>query len=901
MNILSKIILVFSSLAIMSFLIFVTYITNTISSSSEPYYESVQSSKNVIEKIGIYDMVIFSSGSIVANNDIVTIEKPWLYLFDLKEPNKSYLIKWEWFDLTTNWPWSFIINNIDSKKNMIFSLSNLLSIDLKNKKTGDFITNIDLYPHMYFVFNPLKNIFVKNWDLLKISQTFTLKYFYEQITKDWIVSENFLNIASLKNKDSKAQIINTLSIIKEEYIKQNKIIDKFVDSNFSNIPGENLINKYRFIFINPSKQSNYYKNIVLRDIARLLVEKNENINVINSIFTNLAKLEELSKDDAREIKDIINFYYYSVISSNKPIITKNSFSTLLNRINEINLRQTELSINYLEKIFFEYDYLNNEEFYKNISIFKEKYINKKDISEIDNVDYLIFFLENILITSEFSSSNFEDLITIFENYVEISDKFYSFSDDKVKRTWLFTNSKILNKFVDTLEKKYFEEERNSSLLLELQKDTQINKNYILTLEENIINIINIFKNYKEILNPTKDNKDKFIIDLYSSLETKFTEYFSALKNYEEYLVKYDESKRELLETNSINEDSNNLSLSTNNAIKYLENFNWIQIKNVEIDIMDYNYCLDPSIENQNLSVELPYCYKIDNINILNKNISFLLHPSEKNKIDEIYVDSVSQKGSYKLDEIKVYLDNKKLAETKNKEKYDFVNFLVNTFWDKDIEEEVLAWDNNAEWEKEVEEDVVVKLFKRNKLLSDNGDFANLEWFLDIEYNDISVTKKGEEYLTYLDWVTFNINLNNNSYFYGEFSSDYNFSPNHSFINPKFKLINKKTKLDLLFWNHIEISWEYKVNSISEEVKDLFFYYENINFIVNSIKEKFKKTEIKIVYYKDLDKLGFTTDYNWSELSVELYNWYITKVEYKDENRINSKIPYIQINNIFNNF
>jgi hypothetical protein len=95
------------------------------------------------------------------------------------------------------------VNNINPKQNLIFSLSTLLDLKLKNIKTNSHITDIDLYPHTYLAFNPLKNIFVKNSDLLKISQIFTLEYFNEQITNKDNLSEKFLDIISLKQDNEK--------------------------------------------------------------------------------------------------------------------------------------------------------------------------------------------------------------------------------------------------------------------------------------------------------------------------------------------------------------------------------------------------------------------------------------------------------------------------------------------------------------------------------------------------------------------------------------------------------------------------------------------------------------------------------------------------------------------------
>jgi len=60
--------------------------------------------------------------------------------------------------------------------------------------------------------------------------------------------------------------------------------------------------------------------------------------------------------------------------------------------------------------------------------------------------------------------------------------------------------------------------------------------------------------------------------------------------------------------------------------------------------MDYNYCLDPTPENEilNVKVEIPYCYKVENLNIDSNDISFILYPLEKNKIEEIIINDIAK-------------------------------------------------------------------------------------------------------------------------------------------------------------------------------------------------------------------------------------------------------------------
>ena len=929
MNILSKIILILISIWIFVFLIFVTYITNSFSNLEKINYINTKIGlfeinkiaeqdieKILVQQLNISDKVIFNTWSIETKDyswSTIIIVTPWIYLFDLREINSNYIIKWEWFEINNKWPWTFFINNLNSRKNIIFSVNTLTNLNLKHYKTNEDITSIDLYPHTYLIFNPQKNIFVKNSDLLKIFQTFTLWYFNEQIINKDEMSETFLDLISLKNEDYKKWINNSILLIKQEYIEETKNINSFIKASIGTIPGENFINKYSSLFINPNKKSIYYKNIIIKNLHDLIKENNLNKNAVQLIVTNINLLEEIDKQWAKEIKDVITYYYWSVIKSNKELNTILNFSELISKINNKNFNFNFNSLIYLEKIFFKYDYLENTSFYNEISNFWQDYFDdlnidikwtdnsKLSINDMGKVDSMLFFLENILLTSDFASLNLDtkDLIIIFNNYIDIANSFYSYSDEKIKRTWLFTNSKILNKFVNILEEKYFLKERNENSLLIINDETIINKNDILLLEENINKIFNFYNDYKRELKE-ENNKDKFVIKLYSNLNEKYKEYFAALKNYPEYLVKYDKSKKDLLYINTINESDNILVLSLNHAKDYLQAFNWVQINNSTIiTLMDYNYCLNPSIENEKWPVEVPYCYKIDNLNIDYNNASFLLHPFEKNKIDEIYVENEIKVWSYKLDDIEVGLFEKMKTGTKDKDKYNFKNFLIDTFWQKSIPNSNKQIAVNT-IENELVEDPVIKIFKRNKLFWETWDFVDLVWFIDINYKDLIVEKIGEEYSININHWIFNLVSWKNNTFYWEFKSEYNFSPNHSFINPEIKLIDKKNKNNLLLWNSIYIIWQYKVNTIEEELKDFFENYDSINYIINTTSQDLRETNIKITYIKSSNKINFEIPYKWKMIYITLLNWNITEAKYNNDDKLKSITPYINLSTILNN-
>ncbi len=950
MNIISKISFVLISICLISFLLFVTY-----SSSENTYYKNneiwlfelknneiwlfelknneinkVSSSGSetiFIKKITSTDRIFFSNWNVKIENNNWFINiyiTPWFYIFDFKKINSNYKIIWDWFNINNKWPGLFIVNNLDKEKNIIFSLNWLIDLTLKNIKTNENLTSIDLYPHNYLIFNPLKNIFIKNADLLKISQTSILWYFEKQIAITEDIPKDFIDLVSLQDLDYEKIIKKVILYIKNENIKNTEIYDKMIKSSLSKLPGEDLILKYLKMFINPSKKNIFYKNAIIRNINSLLLNKDIDPETINKIIDNAKILEENDEKWLNEVKNIILYYNYVVLNSNSNINTKINLFSLLSILNKENFSLDFKSLISLRKTFFEYDFIWNKSFYKEISSFRKEYfkdldtnlkwesINRYSIEQMEKTDYFLFFIENILISADFNSSNIDtkDLIVIFNDYVNISNSFYVSNDEKIKRTWLFKYSILLNNFINILQNRYFSENRNNNLLLELKENIKIIDEDIILLEKNINEIIDFFEKNKTVLKTEINTKDRILAQQYLIIEEKFKEYFSALKNYKEYIIKYDKNKNDLLKSSTINEKEDNIVLSEKIAKEYLNKFNWVSLKLSTIKIMDYNYCVYPTKENEFLNVEIPYCYKIEDLNIIwdnyIKNISFILHPFEKNKINEIYddmyADNEKKYWSYKLDEVKIILDEKFKVATKDKDRYDFNNFLINTFW-KNIDIETDTNTNNIDKIDRIEliEDNVVKIFKRNKLFWDTWDFSVLNWFLDINYNDVIVERENNWWYSILikKWI-FNINLWKNSFFYWIFSSNYNFSDNHSFINPELKLIDKKTENKLLFWNTIFVKWEYGVNKIQDEIKSLFEKYSEINFIVNSIKNTLNESEIKITYFKNLNQVDFETIYKWQNLKIKLFNWKIIDFRYNNKNYLTQKVEYMDIVQILNN-
>jgi hypothetical protein len=137
----------------------------------------------------------------------------------------------------------------------------------------------------------------------------------------------------------------------------------------------------------------------------------------------------------------------------------------------------------------------------------------------------------------------------------------------------------------------------------------------------------------------------------------------------------------------------------------------------------------------------------------------------------------------------------------------------------------------------LEEDKVIREFKRSKLLSENWDFGVLKDILKIKYNDLIVERVNDKYNINILKGSFNINTNINNKtknWRWYISSEYNFSPNHSFKNLKIKILDD---------NYIE--------------EEIFLYWGNSILIKQDLKIKdFKKTLEEIFEKIEIEKKGF---------------------------------------------
>jgi len=475
----------------------------------------------------------------------------------------------------------------------------------------------------------------------------------------------------------------------------------------------------------------------------------------------------------------------------------------------------------------------------------------------------------------------EDIIKIFNSYADLSIWYYDINDDTRVITWLREYIDILKSISSEIQKNFFN--INDKKLLELKKTVNINTQEIEKLEKNTKKIISFYNKNKEWIADTPRNKGlKWYFEL---IESDFNKYFLAIKDYNTYIATYDKASKDLIQWETVNQwNSEDLSLSEEKAVEYLKQFNMLDLSDIDISIQNWNYCQNPKEELKDQELYDPYCYLIENLWIWRGvKLSFLLSPYEYNNISNFIInwDPNINRWSYKLDNEKISLEERiQTAETsEDAEKFKFENFFLLTF----NPGEETNNQNNQEFiddNEEIQESAIVRVFKRNKLLWENWDFKNLNWFLNILYDDIEVTEAWEN----IAEENYKVYINNSKFSYSEknikmywkVSWEYNFLPNHSFINPIIEFTDQNWN-PLLNGNKIELTWVYPVVEIKSEMIKFFDKYQSLNTIVMNLNNKFYQREFDIKYQNDKDALYIKNDdiymvTQWNIIKVFRYQW-----------------------------
>lgn len=697
--------------------------------------------ESYVDRINYIDKVYFSTQNyakkVVNNNITFLIWSGWIYIFDLYDLTNNYSINGTVFKINPKSPWKIFVDNRDLKNIKIFSFDAIFDVSLISEWKE--MTNISLYTKMYLWFNASRNKFLKNADLLKIENISNIFYLKENILN----TNNNINYLFLRKLNSKndSLVVNFLNNFfyfaysKEEINKYNEWTLKLFSNSW--ITWFDYINRYFILFFNDQKKIIYYKKVVINNLNKLF-KKNENLNK-EDILNSLEMLKSLDINEYNTFKNILYYYYDNLLKINSieyidktflfsEIISKDKefsqfkllkSSFFLNKVYSL-INNKIYTINYLQSNLLDFLKYYLEE--NQIKIENKYTINIKDEKVVIKIDYLLFFIKNILLynLNLSDSKNHQNIFNIFRIYNNLNQNVNKIKKFQNSERLIVENFLIMDKLLKEVKKSFFGNQLNDNWLLILLQKVELNPETILVLNETIKGFFDFYKSKNKFLSI----KNYIYNDKYNQSNIQYTEYYNALNNYPGYLIKYDKVSSDLLDTKTIAEDKSEIILSQANLLSYLNIFEWLDFSNMTFSInKDY--------------------YKIDNLNINWEIFSFYLYPLEFYRIDNIVKSWEELTASYELSSIKHDWDIEfKDADDELKDKFDFRKFFINIFFTTyDIKKEIFVLEND--WNQD--EDRIIWMFKRDKLVGDRWEFTSLKWLLDIKYKDIIVTLNNDIY------------------------------------------------------------------------------------------------------------------------------------------------------------
>ena len=823
-----------------------------------------------------------SSGSL----ESIDLKKSGVFLLDINDLSKNYKISHKWFIIEPLSVWRIFIDTNDSKNILILSKDSTFRLSFKDIRNGSVLTKSYFFPHEFIKFNPLKNLSLKNADFLRVTTVSSAWYIKDRLISDFWISDSLSRLASIEST-------SFLKLVFKDFASRDSLNTKNYNDLKSislwEFPWKDMIEKYISFFYNDSKKTVYYKNNILVLIDKLFRSKTHEKPTIDDLVLYLNKLRELDSQEYDNILRIISYYdkVVSLENTSNSIESKLNFSYLKDSLNGLKIKVYEdKSLISLSSLYSLFDSWNKSFSLKDFDLFVNSFLkslsvnienNKIFVSDMDNslfIDYFTYFFKNLLVSNlslkqDFSVQDIDSNLKLINKYMLLSDFIYFNDSDLRKKTWLYENLEFSKKLSVFLRLNFFEKDRSKEWLLVLRSDNSLSNSSLKFLEKNIEKVIDNFTTNRDLIS----NREKDIID-YEKMKLEFPEYFLALFSYDKYSLEYDIIKKNLLDIDTINESESN-ELTEKDFINYISSFNWLDLSSVKVEIVE------------------GYYFEVSNLFINWLSFSFNLYPYDSNTIEDINIYwnwIISEKerikiwrNSYNLDFIKESLLKKTREYTwEDKYKYDFKNFFVNTFFTEN-KDDVADSSNNNNDDNNLEEDKFVVVFKKNKLLWDSWEFSSIKDTLDVKYNDIKVTRNGNNYETYLDKVLFTVDVTDVSKkrFNWELSSDYILtSENHDFKNIRLKVYDRYTENEwtkfLIWWNYINLIWTVIISELENELYNIFKDFNNIFIVYDKVKSNLSITDLDIKHYVSSGNTKFSLNYDNSSLVIQL-SW--DEIEY----------------------
>lgn len=798
-------------------------------------------------------------------NDTTIVLQQWEFLIDTRDVHVPYSFENTYFTINPIGIGSVYIDMSDSRAYNITSLNSILAVTLHDVSSKEEITEIYLYPHMSLTFNPTRNKFMKQADLIRVSSVFDIDY----DTQPFFV-EN-------RSQDLSVFFQNVSDILVQQQVYHRQQVSNIDSFEVWSFPGVKYIQQYYNIFVNEEKKKIYYKNMVLDNILQLTQSPTKNTLLIEQVYENIQKLESYPQE-LQEVRDILDYIYLSVSHSydqrhTYPKINLSYLQQKLKGKNNSDFSSDYISSYILDSLYREYDYTNVYS-YRTLNSFFQEYIQELSVdiqtletsesSDLAYLEYFSFFIENIILsrfeaTLENASGdlliwkNLDDILQVMQGYISLNNTIYSASNSAKALSLIYRYINVLQNLEQFLWRTFFLPERNIDALLVKNSQNIITQTVLRLFQENTDQILDFYTQGKRFLD-TQKQRDIFITQEYEDMLQIFPEYFSALENYESYVFNYNTEKRNLLDVETFS-DNRNIVLSRDNFLEYMSQFRLLSLDSLQLEIVDDIY------------------YKASGIFIEGKEFSFHLYPFTDNQIDTITINGTAINSSYKLDNIEfLWAERIQGISGDEKDTYDFSLFFSNTF----LVENTVNPDIFVVEKSTIQEDPVIIVFKRDRLLWRNGEFSPVQDFLNIQYEDLNVVEGNSWYDISLENTV--ASLSSFADFWSArdlsayFSSDYILSSTkHQFRDIVLDLFIQTNQIQTFPLENIPIEFigSIDLQDLEKVLTEFVASYQNLVYTYNVIQREFSLENISIKYSIFNSKLTIKFDYNNEKITIEI--------------------------------
>ncbi|MCH2188202.1 hypothetical protein MK079_00030 [Candidatus Gracilibacteria bacterium] len=784
------------------------------------------------------------------------------YTFWINDIAPNYVVSLPSSQILLNTPGIVNIEIEDENNISVTSVNSVAQMDFLNNE-GEVMQSIWLPPHTSISGNPKRGVLIRGGDIIRVGQVFDIKY------------KNISHIEDIFFDTILADIIAT---------KKSFGVSLNIDNHTSLFPGEARMEKYASLLINDEKKGVYLTHNITKYLGALIENPESKDILIPKIQDFFQQLKQIDTQKYDTAQNIAQYFWFTVLGNIVNIDAQIAYFELLQTLKATAHVSPQKSSLVLSQIFAPYSSAGYQYIFEAMGEYILLYQKEQNNRAKPELPYILFFLENILLEQDQDTPFKKDLSTpslthfleLLVDYESIASIWYQDAQQKTIESSLYRNEKIFQKLAWTIRSSLFEENRDENEIL-IKNTSNIAQQDIQMISRISENFFDFFEKNKESLQQNKQSSQE-LSQAYYGHKSILDEMIGALSDYESYRTEYDVTKKQLLQEYSIRSQQEDTNLNIEQAREYLEQFTGIQKQNLDIQIIDYTTCQGDATADLSTE-EIPYCYQIKNLGIDNKLISFHLLPFEKNKITNIRIQSggitEKLKGSYKLDEQKRELDEKKASvRAEEKYKYDFSLFFQNTFGRSIITNQI----DEFEVETIQVEDKFIRSFKTTKLFGDEGDFSSISDFLYITYQNV-ILEKDDSNNTYIAHILNSdisdtiLDGDKSISVRGELKSKYRFLPDHSFYETKVRFINpsiKNTKTYLLSGNNIYITGSISIENLPSALRPLFEKINTGQSIHGSLLRELKIPVSEILYSYDIKTQTMIISAEYKGAALEIF-------------------------------